>query len=373
MWRKDLLSWNYNMSLGFIPVIISILLCEWFAQNFVIWIGVAISLAYSFYYIKNKKRTLPNIILYLTTAILILVGGATLLVHDSIPANLFPMTLELAILIPCLSLLLHKRRFINSYLKRSVVVDKKRLAQGIESSFVSIHIILLLGLLHLVLIGIVFIFVSSVSPSLSNVLYRIIPFSIFTLAIILNQLGIVYFNKISKDTAYFPIVTIKGGVIGKTLATDVLEGKTPETLYPVIRIAIMHNGMLFLSERSQNFLLDKGKTDIPCESYLKFGESLDAGCKRIIEKYFPNVSDLIPTFSIRYHFQNEVTNRLIYLYLLEIKDESLLSNQRFVGGKLWQLQQIDQNIGQNFFSECFENEYDYLKDIIDIREIYKES
>ena len=74
-----------------------------------------------------------------------------------------------------------------------------------------------------------------------------------------------------------------------------------------------------------------------------------------------------------YLFQNAVTNLLIYLYLLDINDEALLNNQRFVGGKLWQLQQIEQNIGQNFFSECFENEFDYLRDIIDIREIYKES
>ena len=113
--------------------------------------------------------------------------------------------------------------------------------------------------------------------------------------------------------------------------------------------------------------------DIPCESYLKFGESLEGGCQRLIEKYFPNTSGLNPTFSIMYRFQNEVTNRLIYLFILDVQDDKLLTNQRFEGGKLWQLQQIDQNIGQHFFSECFENEYDYLKDIIDIREIYKES
>ena len=108
------------------------------------------------------------------------------------------------------------------------------------------------------------------------------------------------------------------------------------------------------------------------ECYLSFGESLAEGCRRIMHNTFPGISGLKPTFSIMYHFENAATNRLVYLFVLDVEDDSILCNPRFKGGKLWQFQQIEQNLGHNFFSECFEDEYEHLKDIIGIREKYRE-
>ena len=36
-----------------------------------------------------------------------------------------------------------------------------------------------------------------------------------------------------------------------------------------------------------------------------------------------------PEFNIVYHFENEVTNRLIYLFIVDIKDDSILCTPRF--------------------------------------------
>ena len=371
--RKGLLSWKFNMSLGLIPVLMSMVLNQLINENVAILIGLVVAFLYSAYNIKNKKKSLPNVILYFVTVILLLITVCNFLFRDSVPVVAFPMTLELSILIPFLILLLNKKRFINNYLERKASLDKKRITQGIESSFVGINIILFLGLIHFAIIGFALLFFSPLNETWHLVLYQVLPPTLIALAIIFNQISILYFNKLAKQTDYFPIVNAKGGVVGKTLASEVLLGKYSSELYPVIRIAVLYDGLLFLCKRPQNYLLDNGKMDIPCESYLKFGESLEGGCQRVIEKFFPGTFGMKPTFSIMYRFQNNLTNRLIYLYLLDVKDEKLLTNQRFEGGKLWQLQQIDQNIGQNFFSECFENEYDYLKDIIDIREIYKES
>ena len=87
MRRKGILSWSFNMSLGFIPVIISILLCEWLTEGIAVCVGISMALLYSFYYIRNKEKSIRNIILYLSTAILILVGGAALLFSQSIPTR----------------------------------------------------------------------------------------------------------------------------------------------------------------------------------------------------------------------------------------------------------------------------------------------
>ena len=82
---------------------------------------------------------------------------------------------------------------------------------------------------------------------------------------------------------------------------------------------------------------------------------------------------LKPTFTISYHFENEQTNRLVYLFIVDMEDDSILCDPRFKGGKLWTFQQIEHNLGTHFFSECFELEYEHLKQVIGIREKYKVS
>ena len=102
----------------------------------------------------------------------------------------------------------------------------------------------------------------------------------------------------------------------------------------------------------------------PISAYLPASEEL-----RILR----NPSDLKPTFTISYHFENEQTNRLVYLFIVDMEDDSILCDPRFKGGKLWTFQQIEHNLGTHFFSECFELEYEHLKQVIGIREKYKVS
>ena len=161
-------------------------------------------------------------------------------------------------------------------------------------------------------------------------------------------------------------------MIGKTRAAEAVHIKTAH-IFPVVRIAIISDGMLYLSRRPAFYSVDKDKIDLPCESYLRFGETLDDATKRMLKRRFPGVAGLKPNYSIMYRFENDVTNRLVYLYILDLDEKYLSNNRHFIDGKLWQMQQIEQNIGCGFFSDCFENEFDYLKDIIDIKEKYKVS
>ena len=142
---------------------------------------------------------------------------------------------------------------------------------------------------------------------------------------------------------------------------------------PVIRIAITTHGMLFLCNRPSTASFEKSKMDIPMETYLKYGETLHTGATRLINATFPHSSHMKPEFNIVYHFQNEMTNRLIYLFIIDMKDDSALTSCRFKNSKLWNFKQIEENLGKDFFSSCFEEEYEHLKDVICIREKYKES
>ena len=148
--------------------------------------------------------------------------------------------------------------------------------------------------------------------------------------------------------------------------------KKNEYINPVVRIAVSHNGMLYLRPRPQRCILDRGKTDIPMECYLLYGETLEQGIVRLVRQAFPQAPIQDLQFNIMYHFENKVTNRLIYLFILDVEDDNLLRDKQVKDGKLWTFQQIEHNLGKNFFSCCFENEYEHLKEVICTREKYKE-
>ena len=134
MSHKGILSSAFNMSLGYIPVIISIVLCEFITQDTAIYIGTGIGLLYSYYSMHRKGVRIPNFILYISTAILVLLTIAALIPGDYVPPGALPLTVEVSILIPMLILYLHKKRFINYFLKKKEVCSKRLFAQGAESA-----------------------------------------------------------------------------------------------------------------------------------------------------------------------------------------------------------------------------------------------
>ena len=136
--HKGILSSAFNMSLGYLPVIISIILCEFITQDTAIYIGTGIGMLYSYYSMHRKGVRIPNFILYISTFMLMLLTLAALIPGDYVPPGALPLTLEVSILIPMLSLYLHKKRFINYFLKKKDICSKRMFAQGAESAIVSV-------------------------------------------------------------------------------------------------------------------------------------------------------------------------------------------------------------------------------------------
>lgn len=372
MSHKGILSSAFNMSLGFIPVITSILLCEFITQDTAIYIGTGIGIVGLYILLKRKGAYVPNFILYISTAILALLTIATFVPGDYVPAGALPITLEVSILIPMLSLYIHKKRFINHYLKQVGICKKRLFAQGAESTIVSARIALILGAIHFITISLCIVLQDPLSKTTSIILYKVMPPSVFVASILFNQIAIRYFNHLMSHTEYVPIVNTKGNVIGKSLAIEAINYKNAY-INPVIRIAVSTHGMIFLCDRPMTAILDKGKTDIPMECYLRFGESLTDGVSRLVRNALPEAKGIKPEFNIVYHFENEVTNRLIYLFIADIEDDAILCNPHFKDSKLWSFKQIEENLGKGFFGSCFEDEYEHLKSVICTREKYKES
>ena len=240
MGKQKVLSSKFNMSLGYIPVIISIILCEFIIQDIAIYIGTGVGLLFSIYMLQRKGSHVPPIILYCTTGMLLLLTITSFFSTDYCSEAMFPLTLEISAIIPPFVIFLNRKRFLNYHAAQTHKCCKQFFAQGAEAAIVSARVLLLFGFLHFLITSLTIFFGHPLSNTTRYVLFRIVPPSVFILSILFNQFGIYYFNKVMKHTVFIPIVTTKGDVIGKAIASEAINRKN-EYINPVILIyEILH-------------------------------------------------------------------------------------------------------------------------------------
>lgn len=276
-------------------------------------------------------------------------------------------------ILPLLVLLFGRDNIFKALYKNKQAKDFKILVAMAALTRSCIRVFFVLITIHFGLITIGLIFTRSLDNGFMWFMLHIVPAFIFILDMIFGHMELKILQQ-EKEPELVPVVTPQGEVIGKVDKSYTAENKNEYT-HPIIRIAVVSHNMLFLAKRPMDRVIDKGKMDIPLETYLLFKENINTGVERLIKATFPHAKQkLKPEFSIKYKFKNEETDRIVYLFILDLgTDDEIICDPKFENGKLWTFQQIEYNLDQNYFSEMFENEYDHLKLIIETREIYKGS
>lgn len=369
--KPSILSSQYNLSLGFTPAVFTMLLYEWIGANLAVYSGTALGICIILIEKWRGKAPVSWILLYSTTGMLVLLTSFCLLFGECSPSSMLPLTVEITTMIPPVLLFLNRKRWLDRPPLIPSRRHHKRYQLGLETSIASSKLILILGIIHFLIISLCVTLFHPLSHTTSWILFQLSPPILFMTGMILNQIGINYFNRLIKKTAYLPIVNEQGDVLGKTSIWNLKENS--RYLHPVIRIAITIHGMLYLKPRSTNCKSEPGKTDLPIEGYLTFGESLEQGIERMMNHFLPNIPKENIRFNLKYHFELPHTNQLVYLFTLELPNELPLQSITGKKGKLWTLKQVEHNLRQHFFSNNFEYEFEYLKDLICTREKYKES
>lgn len=196
-----------------------------------------------------------------------------------------------------------------------------------------------------------------------SAMFMKILFQVILLAIIILETVRIYILSIKLyKEEWLPVITETGKVTGR-VAKSVTKDMKNKFMHPVVRVALIFKGAIYLQERDMKRVLNPGKLDYPFEQYMEYNDVLDKSVRESVGRECGN--DNIPIrFLLKYTFENEITKRLIYLYVSEIEDEILFNSLNLHGGKLWTSSQIDDNIGSEIFSECFELEFEYLKNTI---------
>ena len=168
---------------------------------------------------------------------------------------------------------------------------------------------------------------------------------------------IIRIKKLNRDD-WLPVVDEVGVVRGRT-TLSISNSSGNKYLHPLVRIVLIHNGLLFLTKKDS---LNK-QLDCPFEALLKYKESLDEGVKRAFEENGGN-KDLPYSYLFRSLFKNPSGNRLVYLYVSNVFDKNQIDQLCLKNGKWWTSKQIEENLGKSLFTDCFEQEYEFLKDTV---------
>lgn len=195
------------------------------------------------------------------------------------------------------------------------------------------------------------------------IIYFVIPiFSILSLMIYEYVKTFRIIHKLNREE-WLPIVNDKGEVKGKIAKSISLKMKN-KFMHPVVRVALVCKGKVYLQPRKHDDVLDPDTFDYPFEKFMLFSHEINLAVRNSIVNTLGK--ELPFNFLLKYTFENEETKRLIFLFVSRLKDELEIEEiSERLNGKFWTSKQIEEDFGDSSkFSECFQLEYEYLKNTI---------
>jgi len=201
-----------------------------------------------------------------------------------------------------------------------------------------------------------------------KLLADIIVFSVIPIAIILAVSAYQLFkinsmvSKLKKEE-WLPIVTEKGEVTGK-IAKSISINMKNKFLHPVVRVALVSDSKVFMQERPLNDILNPGKLDYPFEKYMLFNHEINLAARNSLRRMIGDDLDVSISFLVKYVFENNDTKRLIFLFVAQLDDETKVKRSNKITGKFWTIKQLEEGFADEIFSECFELEFEYLKNMV---------
>lgn len=317
--------------------------------------GIALALSVAGYIAVKRYSRLIYDISIITFAVTLLFSFT---VFPRLPVfNRFAIA-EIIFVLSLIIMRLSRGKIVSRVVRGRNLMLKNYFKESLRVAFqvqygLSVHLLLVLGF---------YLFDASDVRFVSSTVMIIVCQSILLVIMIMETMRLHILDKKLYHEEWLPVVTEKGDVTGK-VAKSITKDLKNKFMHPIVRLALIYKGRIYLQVRDQERLLNPGKLDYPFEKYMQYNDKVDETLRNSIRKECG--SDEIPLrFLLKYTFENEITKRLIFLYVSVIEDEKIFNSLHLRGGKLWTTSQIEDNMGTEIFSECFELEYEYLKNTV---------
>jgi len=342
-----------NPAFGLLPFLTLSILAGSMDMRIVLLISLSISMI-AFFIVPKSSRLIYDlsIITFVTSLILSFIIVPRL---DRFSALI---VIEILFVFSLIVFRLSRLKIIKRLANKDNPLIKNYLTESFRVAFLTQY-----GLsIHLLILLVYFIFTSTQQPVIDMLTIKVLIQLILIIIIILEVIRLRMMDHKFEKEEWIPVVNEKGYVTGK-IAKSVTEDMKNKFMHPVIRVAIIYNKMIFLTKRDDSSILDPGKLDYPFEKYIKFNNIPGNAADEVIRNEY-NIDNLPHRFLLKYVYENDTTKRLVFLYVIDIRTEELFTKLNLGEGKLWTESQIDDNISNGIFSECFEMEYEYLKNTV---------
>lgn len=365
MSRKKLKEYFINPVLGFLPfVLYAILRVIMDEEAIPLIVSFFVAVAGELYFRVFSKMSVLGIP-FLISAVSLLLTFIVWIVsrNQPISTNFYIIICQIFIVGSCKIMFISKSFLILNFFRKKSIRAKAMLDNFyfVISIIHPLMITLLLFILCLQYLRNTF---PGLYTLLETTLYTIIPVGIIVITYITYEIfRIKNLNLRLKKEEWLPIVTENGDVIGK-IAKSVSRKMKNKHLHPVIRVALVSGNKIYLQERASNMILDPGKLDYPFEKYVLFDHEIPQAVNNVINRVMGKQTCMPPQYILKYIFENENTKRLVILFYIRIENEDMITRNEKMHGKFWTIKQIEDSFKDEIFCECFELEYEYLKNKI---------
>lgn len=158
---------------------------------------------------------------------------------------------------------------------------------------------------------------------------------------------------------WWPILNEKGKMIGSIHNKTSLSDPT-KYIHPIIRVMLIENNRIFLQKRSQQDLVYPGYWDTALSNHVKVNETVEQCISRTANERY-GIKELKPIFLSNYMHETDVEYHYAFLFVA-CKLPDLEHNKEYIDhAKWWTVQQIEDNLSTDIFTENFLSEFELVK------------
>ncbi|MBK7029226.1 MAG: NUDIX domain-containing protein [Bacteroidales bacterium] len=306
-------------------------------------------------FILLKERRFDWFIIF-DTALLLLLGGVSLISSDEIFFKLKPALINCIFLVIIgLStfsnkniLLLYSKRFL-----KDISIDPDH-QKELKKTFLALF---WMFLIHTVLIVYSAFFMSKATWAFISGFLLYIFFAVYFGWIFLA--GRKKNKAVEATEEWFPMVDEDGRTIGKVSRSEA-HAKTM-ILHPVVHLHVINQkGEIYLQKRDANKDIQPGMWDTAVGGHIGLNETIEAALKReALEEL--NLSEFTFTPFLKYRWDSSMEAELVFSFITHYNGSISYNPDEISDGRFWNLRDIENLLNKNILTPNFEKEFSALK------------
>ena len=355
-----------NPAFGIIPIIVFLILDEYFPYMQAYLLSALFCLIAIFVLRVLKKERIYSFILLPATMTFVLYALFLILIPLRDVFFIYTPVIVEILLVISLICIHPTKKLVFRYVRgmATPAYDRVFFLTSLNEFFFVASIFQNLYTLHIFMVLLYSIMPESIQDvRITRFFYRDLGLVIGLSVLAYEQIRLLMVQGRLKKEMWLPVLNDQGSVIG-CIAYSVSRMLPKKYFHPIIRIAIVHKGMLYLVKRGEHCCVSASTLDYPVCKYVLFRQSIEQTVRNALAPLARDVESMNPRLLLRYVFENNKVKHQVSLFVVCLKNEKPLGLNIGQNGKFWTVQQIEENLNTGIFSEYMEKEFPYLKNTI---------